>query len=93
MLYSDGGLTEGMIPGMDSGMSDTIMGNVVDGGGPVALSSGEFVMPADVVSMLGDGNSEAGGQALYDLMARVRKMKTGSQGQAPPIDLNRTLPR
>jgi hypothetical protein len=58
---------------MEGGMSDTIPGE---------LSPGEFIVPADVVSMLGDGSTESGGELLYDMMRRVRQEKTGSSKQA-----------
>jgi hypothetical protein len=91
MLYNEGGMNYGMIPGADGGMADTI-GGVVSGGDQVSLSSGEFIIPADVVSMLGDGNSDAGADALHSLMERVRRMKTGSGEQAPPMDPRSVMP-
>ena len=57
----------------------------IDGNQPAALSSGEFVVPADVVAMIGDGSTEAGNSRLQALIARVRKEKTGSQAQAGPL--------
>jgi hypothetical protein len=91
-MMSDGGINYGMVPGSSGGMDDTV-GGMTSGGSQVALSSGEFVMPADVVSMLGDGNSESGAEVLYDLMERIRIMKTGSGQQAPSIDPRSVLPR
>ena len=49
-------------------------------------------MPADVVSMLGDGSSDAGSKKLYEMMDRVRNEKTGKTEQAPMIDTQKVLP-
>lgn len=81
---SPGATTQGMVPGSGGGMSDNIMTDV-GGGGKVALSPGEFIVPADVVSMLGDGDSESGAKELEAMMARVRKAKTGRASQAKPL--------
>ena len=51
----------------------------------IAVSQDEFIVPADVVSMLGDGSSDAGSKELYDMMDRVRKEKTGTTKQAPRL--------
>ena len=56
---------------------------------PARLSDGEFVIPADVVAHLGNGSSKAGAQKLYDMMARVRKARTGTDRQAPEINANK----
>lgn len=69
------------------GMDDSIT-TTQDGIGPVGLSSGEYVIPADVVSMLGDGDSEAGGKLLDDFVAQIRKKKGKSLAkgkQAKPM--------
>ena len=52
------------------------------------MSDGEFVMPADVVSHLGNGNSEAGANELYAMMDRVRQARTGSKQQGKQINPN-----
>jgi len=54
-------------------------------GTPAAVSQGEFIVPADVVSMLGDGDTDSGGNELYAMMDRVRKTKTGTTKQAPEL--------
>ena len=59
---------------------------------PAALSDGEFVIPADVVSHLGNGNSEAGAKVLEDMMDRVRKARTGNEKQGKKIDPKKFLP-
>jgi hypothetical protein len=58
---------------------------------PAALSDGEFVIPADVVSHLGNGNSDAGAKNLYSMMERVRKDRTGNPNQGRQINPNKYL--
>ena len=53
----------------------------IDGVQDARLSDGEFVIPADVVSHLGNGNSDAGAKVLKDMMNRVRKARTGNEKQ------------
>jgi len=81
----------GYIRGRDGGMDDTVPA-MTDGTQPAKLSSGEFVMPADVVSSLGDGNNENGAQKLYEMMDRIRAFKTGSLEQPPPVDDGSVMP-
>ncbi len=78
--YASGGYLEGE----DGGMDDTIPA-AVDGIAPAALSHGEFVFPADVVSALGDGNSKAGAKKLEGLIALVRQQKYGKASQPKPL--------
>ena len=52
-----------------------------------------FVVPADVVSHLGNGSSDAGANVLYDMMARVRKARTGNPDQGKQINPKKYLPR
>lgn len=67
------------------GMDDSVPA-IIDGEQPAALSEGEFIVPADVVSMIGDGNTEAGAEILQKLIDSVRKSKQGgSARQAPPL--------
>jgi len=80
--YSDGGR---MLKGQGDGMSDDIPASI-DGRQPARLANEEFVIPADVVSHLGNGSSEAGAKVLYDMMARVRKARTGNQKQGRQIN-------
>tara|TARA_R100000655_G_scaffold3892_1_gene12957 strand:+ start:872 stop:4666 length:3795 start_codon:yes stop_codon:yes gene_type:complete len=81
----------GYVPGVQGGMDDTVPA-VTDGSSLAKLSSGEFVIPADVVSGLGDGNNANGAQKLYEMMDRIRSFKTGSPVQPPPIDESMVLP-
>ena len=84
--------TEGLIQGQgNSGMADDLPG-VIGNKEKIAVSQDEFIVPADVVSMLGDGSSDAGSKQLYNMMDRVRKAKTGGTTQAPPIDPNKVMP-
>jgi len=72
------------------GMADKIPASI-DGRDPAALSGGEFVVPADVVSGMGNGNSDAGAKNLYAMMDRVRKARTGTTKQAPAINPDKML--
>jgi LysM repeat protein len=77
--------TEGLIAGVgNGGMDDDIMGTIGNKE-KIAVSQDEFIVPADVVSMLGDGSSDAGSKQLYDMMDRVRQKKTGTTKQAPRL--------
>lgn len=76
--------------GETDGMSDKIPSSI-DGVQPAALSHGEFVIPADVVSHLGNGNSDAGADQLYKMMDRVRKDRTGTAKQGKKINPDKYL--
>jgi hypothetical protein len=78
----------GFLKGRGDGMSDEIKATINEKQ-PARLSDGEFVIPADVVAHLGNGSSKAGAQKLYDMMARVRKARTGKTEQAPEINPNK----
>ena len=77
-------ITEGLISGEGGGMDDSING-VIGNQEKVAVSQDEFIIPADVVSQLGDGSSNAGSDKLYAMMDRVRKNKTGTTTQASKL--------
>ena len=79
------------LDGPTSGMADEVHANI-EGTQEARLSDGEFVVPADVVSHLGNGNSDAGADELYDMMDRVRKARTGTTKQAKEIDPKEFLP-
>ena len=84
--------TEGLIQGKGlSGMADDIPGRI-GAEEKIAVSQDEFIVPADVVSALGDGSSDAGSNALYDMMDRVRQAKTGGTTQPPMINLSQVMP-
>jgi hypothetical protein len=64
----------------------------IDGRQEARLSDGEFVVPADVVSHLGNGNSNAGAQQLYAMMDKVRQDRTGRKAQGKQINPKRYMP-
>jgi hypothetical protein len=78
------------LQGKTDGMADEIKTSI-DGEQPALLSHGEFVIPADVVSHLGNGNSEAGAEKLYGMMARIRKARTGTEEQGKEINADKFL--
>jgi hypothetical protein len=84
--------TEGMIEGRGGGMDDQVQGTV-GGQQPIAVSPGEYIMPADVVSGLGDGSSDAGARELDAMMDRVRMARGGTTTQPQPFDARRVLPK
>jgi hypothetical protein len=86
--YSDGGR---MLKGPGDGMSDNIPASI-SGKQPARLADGEFVVPADVVSHLGNGSTDAGAKRLYAMMDNVRKARTGSKKQGKQIKANKYLP-
>jgi hypothetical protein len=93
--YAEGGLAglrEGrFLRGDGDGMSDEIEASI-EGEVDALLSDGEFVIPADVVSHLGNGSSEAGAKVLYEMMDRVRKERTGKEEQAKEIPVEKVIP-
>ncbi len=78
----------GYLGGETNGMADEIPANI-DGQDPAALSDGEYVFPADVVAYLGGGNNPAGGKALDEIVANIRKGAIGSDKQIKQIDPNK----
>lgn len=83
---------EGMVKGPGNGMDDMATARMAHGGQKVLLSNDEFIIPADVVSGLGDGSSEAGARKLYAMMDRVRMDRTGTKKQPGKIKDGRVLP-
>lgn len=86
-----GGMPPRYIEGPGDGMSDSIPANI-NGLQPAKLTDGEFVIPADVVSHLGNGSSKAGAKQLYAMMDRVRKARTGNEKQGKEINPQRLMP-
>ena len=82
---------DGMVKGAGDGMADMIPASM-EGDQDVLLSDGEFVVPADVVSGLGNGSSDAGADKLEDMMDRVRELRTGGKTQPPAIPDEMMLP-
>ena len=85
--YSDGGR---MLKGPGDGMSDNIPATIA-GKQPARLANEEFVIPADVVSHLGNGSSDAGAKQLYKMMDRVRQARTGTKKQGRQINPEKYL--
>jgi hypothetical protein len=79
------------LAGETDGMADKVRANI-DGTQEARLSDGEYVIPADVVSHLGNGNSDAGAKVLDKMLARVRKVRTGNEKQGKEIDPKKFLP-
>jgi hypothetical protein len=86
--YSDGGR---MLKGPGDGMSDSIPASIANKQ-PARLADGEFVVPADVVSHLGNGSTDAGARKLYSMMDKIRKARTGKKKQAPAVKADRYMP-
>lgn len=78
--------------GPTDGMADEVPAHI-DNKRPAALSDGEFVIPADVVSHLGNGNSNAGAKRLYEMMDNIRQARTGNKNQGIQINPNQFMPR
>ena len=87
--YSDGGH---LLKGPGDGMSDDIPATIANKQ-PARLANEEFVIPADVVSHLGNGSSESGAKVLYEMMAKIRKARTGNPKQGKQIDPHKLMPK
>jgi hypothetical protein len=90
---ADGGIAMAKgryLRGGTDGMADKIS-TTIDGDQEAALSHGEFVIPADVVSHLGNGNSDAGAKKLYAMMDRIREARTGTKKQGKKINPDKFL--
>ena len=86
--YAGGGR---MLKGPGDGMSDNIPATIA-GKQPARLANEEFVIPADVVSHLGNGSSDAGAKQLYKMMDKVRAARTGKKSQAKQINPTKYMP-
>ena len=92
--YAMGGMPQAQgyyLGGATDGMADKVPATI-DGTQEARLSDGEFVIPADVVSHLGNGNSNAGATTLHSMMNRVRTARTGNGQQGKEIDPNQFIP-
>ena len=97
-----GGMGEDILAGRylrgpGDGMSDSIEayiegGYTGDQGEPAKLARNEFVIPADVVADLGNGSSDAGAEALYEMMDRIRMARHDTKEQPPAVDIEKILP-
>jgi hypothetical protein len=86
--YSDGGR---LLKGPGDGMSDNIPARI-GRKQPARLAEGEFVVPADVVSHLGNGSTDAGAKQLYAMMNKVRHARTGNPRQGKQINPRKYMP-
>ena len=93
--YNLGGYASGgnprLLKGPGDGMSDNIPATIA-GRQPARLADGEFVVPADVVSHLGNGSTDAGAEKLHAMMNKVRQKRTGKKKQAPAINPDQMMP-
>ena len=88
--YAAGGNPR-LLKGPGDGMSDNIPA-MIGTKQPARLADGEFVVPADVVSHLGNGSTEAGAKQLYKMMDRIRQQRTGKKKQAPQVNPGKAMP-
>jgi hypothetical protein len=86
--YSDGGR---LLRGPGDGVSDSIPATI-GGKQPARLAEGEFVVPARIVSELGNGSTEAGAQKLYAMMDRVQKARRKTKNVAADTKAHKYLP-
>ena len=91
--YSFGGMDNfkgsethsGLLKSSADGMGDTIPAETANGD-PLRLAGGEYIMDAEIVSMLGNGNTDAGAQVLDDFRENVRMAKHGGEAQGKEIN-------
>jgi len=76
--YSDGGR---LLKGPGDGVSDSIPATIGAKGQPARLADGEFVIPARIVSELGNGSTDAGAKKLYAMMDRVQRARGKTTGK------------
>jgi hypothetical protein len=76
--YSDGGR---LLKGPGDGVSDSIPATIGRKNQPARLADGEFVIPARIVSELGNGSTEAGAKKLYAMMDRVQRARGKTTGK------------
>jgi len=86
--YSDGGR---LLRGPGDGVSDSIPATI-GGKQPARLAEGEFVVPARIVSELGNGSTNAGAQKLYAMMDRVQNARRKTKNVAANTKAHKYLP-
>jgi hypothetical protein len=89
--YAAGGNPR-LLKGPGDGMSDNIPATI-NGRQPARLADGEFVVPADVVSHLGNGSTDAGAKKLHEMMTKLRRERTGNPKQGKKINPNKFVPK
>ena len=94
--YAQGGIAGAhkgyYLGGKTDGMADDVPARI-DGNQEARLSDGEFVIPADVVSHLGNGNSDAGADQLHSMMSGIRQARTGNPEQGKEINPQQFMPK
>lgn len=86
--YSDGGR---LLRGPGDGVSDSIPASI-NNKQPARLADGEFVIPARIVSELGNGSTEAGARKLYAMMSRIQKSRRKTKNIAANTKADKHLP-
>jgi hypothetical protein len=86
--YSDGGR---LLKGPGDGVSDDIPATIGQGQ-PARLADGEFVIPARIVSELGNGSTDAGAKRLYEMMDRIQKVRRKTKNVAANTKAAKYLP-
>jgi hypothetical protein len=86
--YSDGGR---LLKGPGDGVSDSIPATIGQGQ-PARLADGEFVIPARIVSELGNGSTDAGAKRLYEMMDRIQKVRRKTKNVAANTKAAKYLP-
>ena len=76
--YSDGGR---LLKGPGDGVSDSIPATIGQHAQPARLADGEFVIPARIVSELGNGSTDAGARKLYAMMDRIQRTRSKTVGK------------
>ena len=76
--YSDGGR---LLRGPGDGVSDSIPATIGRKQQPARLADGEFVVPARIVSELGNGSTDAGAKKLYAMLDRVQRARGKTTGK------------
>ena len=77
----------GLVKGVGGGMDDVVPA-IIEGQEPVLLSRDEYVIPADVVSHVGDGSTSRGAELFDEMINNIRRQKTDTTEQ--PQELNET---
>ena len=77
---------EGMVEGSGHGMEDNVIMDIKQKGGLLAVSPKEYVVPADVMSMLGNGNPDDGANEMDKFIGKFRQKKYGRPTQPPEMD-------
>ena len=92
LMMSVGRYLKGPGDGMSDSIHAYIEGGMTGDNQPARLARNEFVIPADVVADLGNGSSDAGAEALYEMMDRIRNERHGTTEQPPAVDVSKILP-